>query len=72
MLRSVDTTPQNETSWFTTKGQVVIPLRFRKIFHIEDGTRAIVTARRSRSSGSDEASSQRMESNLDNRLALFP
>jgi len=30
--------------WFTTKGQVVIPRRLRKLFHIEDGTRAIVTA----------------------------
>lgn len=30
--------------WFTTKGQVVIPLRLRKLFHIEDGTRAIATA----------------------------
>ncbi len=33
-----------DTVWFTTKGQVVIPLRLRKLFHIEDGTRAIVTA----------------------------
>jgi AbrB family looped-hinge helix DNA binding protein len=33
-----------DTVWFTTKGQVVIPLRLRKQFHIEDGTRAIVTA----------------------------
>lgn len=37
-------TEQTDTVWFTTKGQVVIPLRFRKLFHIEDGTRAIVTA----------------------------
>ncbi|HUA68593.1 MAG TPA: AbrB/MazE/SpoVT family DNA-binding domain-containing protein [Candidatus Saccharimonadales bacterium] len=29
---------------FTTKGQVVIPLRLRKQFHIEEGTRAIVEA----------------------------
>ncbi len=28
----------------TTKGQVVIPLRLRKQFHIEDGTKAIVEA----------------------------
>ena len=27
---------------FTTKGQVVIPARLRKEFHIENGTRAIV------------------------------
>ena len=40
----MNTTAQADTVWFTTKGQVVIPLRFRKIFHIEDGTRAIVTA----------------------------
>lgn len=37
-------TTQFETVWFTTKGQVVIPLRLRKLFHIEDGTRAIITA----------------------------
>ncbi len=30
--------------WFTTKGQVVIPPRLRKQFHIEDGTKAIVEA----------------------------
>ena len=29
---------------FTTKGQVVIPLRLRKQFHIEEGTRALVEA----------------------------
>jgi AbrB family looped-hinge helix DNA binding protein len=40
----VNTTTQNDTVWFTTKGQVVIPLRLRKLFHIEDGTRAIVSA----------------------------
>jgi len=38
------TTTQADTVWFTTKGQVVIPSRLRKLFHIEDGTRAIVTA----------------------------
>jgi len=37
------TTPV-DTVWFTTKGQVVIPLRLRKLYHIQDGTRAIVTA----------------------------
>jgi antitoxin PrlF len=36
-------TEKADTVWFTTKGQVVIPLRLRKQFHIEDGTRAIVT-----------------------------
>ncbi len=29
---------------FTTKGQVVIPLRLRKQFEIEDGTKAVVQA----------------------------
>ncbi len=33
-----------ETVQFTTKGQVVIPLRLRKQFHIEDGTKAVVQA----------------------------
>ena len=37
-------TDQADTVWFTTKGQVVIPQRLRKLFQIEDGTRAIVTA----------------------------
>jgi len=40
----VNTTTQAETVWVTTRGQVVIPLRLRKLYHIEDGTRAIVTA----------------------------
>lgn len=40
----MNATTQNDTVWFTTKGQVVIPLRLRKLFHIEDGSRAIVTA----------------------------
>ena len=44
-----NTLPMNMTEtanavWFTTKGQVVIPLRLRKQFHIEDGTKAIVEA----------------------------
>jgi AbrB family looped-hinge helix DNA binding protein len=34
----------SETVWFTAKGQVVIPRRLRKEFHIEEGTRAVVTA----------------------------
>ena len=38
------TTAAADTIRFTTKGQVVIPLRLRKQFHIEEGTRAIVTA----------------------------
>lgn len=38
------TTETVDTVRFTTKGQVVIPLRLRRQFHIEYGTRAIVTA----------------------------
>jgi len=37
-------TEKTETVWFTTKGQVVIPLRLRKQFEIEDGTKAVVQA----------------------------
>ena len=33
-----------DTVCFTTKGQVVIPVGLRRLFHIEDGTRAIVVA----------------------------
>ncbi len=44
ILRGVKTIPPADTIRFTTKGQVVIPLRLRKQFHIEEGTRAIVTA----------------------------
>jgi AbrB family looped-hinge helix DNA binding protein len=40
----MSTTLKTDSVWFTTKGQVVIPMRLRKLFHIEDGTRAIVTA----------------------------
>jgi AbrB family looped-hinge helix DNA binding protein len=38
----MSTTNKTDTVRFTTKGQVVIPLRVRKEFHIEDGTRAVV------------------------------
>ncbi|HZM02708.1 MAG TPA: AbrB/MazE/SpoVT family DNA-binding domain-containing protein [Candidatus Saccharimonadales bacterium] len=38
------TTSEPQAVWFTTKGQVVIPLRLRKQFQIEDGTKAIVEA----------------------------
>lgn len=31
-----------DSVWFTSKGQVVIPMWLRKQFHIENGTRAIV------------------------------
>ena len=37
-------TEKTETAWFTTKGQVVIPLRLRKQFEIEDGTKVVVQA----------------------------
>ncbi len=40
----MNATEQADTVRFTTRGQVVIPLRLRKLFHIEDGTRAVVTA----------------------------
>ena len=40
----MSTATKIDSVWFTTKGQVVIPMRLRKLFHIEDGTRAIVTA----------------------------
>ena len=39
---STSSTP--ESVWFTTKGQVVIPLRLRKQYHIEDGTKAVIEA----------------------------
>ncbi len=37
-------TEKTQTVRFTTKGQVVIPLRLRKQFEIEDGTKAVVQA----------------------------
>jgi len=37
-------TEKPQTVRFTTKGQVVIPLRLRKQFDIEDGTKAVVQA----------------------------
>jgi AbrB family looped-hinge helix DNA binding protein len=40
----MNTTETANAVWFTTKGQVVIPLRLRKQFHIENGTKAIVEA----------------------------
>ena len=38
------TTKKPETVRFTANGQVVIPLRLRKQFDIEDGTKAVVEA----------------------------
>jgi len=44
ILSSMSMTEKTDTVWFTTKGQVVIPLRLRKLFEIEDGTKAVVQA----------------------------
>jgi AbrB family looped-hinge helix DNA binding protein len=40
----MSTTEKPDTVSFTTKGQVVIPLRLRKQFEIEEGTKAVVQA----------------------------
>jgi AbrB family looped-hinge helix DNA binding protein len=40
----MNTTTKTDSIRFTTRGQVVIPRWLRKEFHIEDGTRAIVTS----------------------------
>jgi bifunctional DNA-binding transcriptional regulator/antitoxin component of YhaV-PrlF toxin-antitoxin module len=40
----MSTTTKTDSIRFTTRGQVVIPLWLRKEFHIEDGTRAVITA----------------------------
>ena len=40
----MNTTEAANSVKFTTKGQVVIPLRLRKQFHIEEGPRALVEA----------------------------
>jgi len=39
----MNTTSTTETVQFSTKGQVVIPAKFRREFQIEDGTKASVT-----------------------------
>jgi len=44
ILPDMSMTEKPEMVWFTTKGQVVIPLRLRKQFDIEDGTKAVVQA----------------------------
>jgi AbrB family looped-hinge helix DNA binding protein len=44
ILIHMSMTKKLETVRFTTKGQVVIPLRLRKQFDIEDGTKAVVQA----------------------------
>jgi AbrB family looped-hinge helix DNA binding protein len=43
-LNTMGTTDKLDTVSFTTKGQIVIPLRFRKQFDIEVGTKAVVQA----------------------------
>ena len=40
----MSTTSKADAVRFTTKGQIVIPARLRKQFHIQDGTKAIVEA----------------------------
>ncbi len=40
----MNSTTRSDSVWFTTKGQVVIPMWLRKQFHIEDGTKAVVQA----------------------------
>src|SRR6266487_6432942 len=43
-FKAVSTITKTDSVWFTTKGQVVIPVWLRKQFHIEDGTKAVVQA----------------------------
>lgn len=43
-LFSMSTASKTDAVWFTTKGQVVIPMWLRKQFQIEDGTKAVVQA----------------------------
>jgi AbrB family looped-hinge helix DNA binding protein len=40
----MSTAIKSDSVWFTTKGQVVIPMWLRKQFHIEDGTKAMIQA----------------------------
>jgi AbrB family looped-hinge helix DNA binding protein len=40
----MSSTTKTDAVWFTTKGQVVIPMWLRKQFHIEDGTKAVIQA----------------------------
>lgn len=42
--KSMNAESKTDSVWFTTKGQVVIPMWLRKQFHIEDGTKAVVQA----------------------------
>ena len=40
----MSTAVKSDSVWFTTKGQIVIPMWLRKQFHIEDGTKAMIQA----------------------------
>lgn len=40
----MSTTTKTDSVWFTTKGQVVIPVWLRRQFGIEEGTKASVMA----------------------------
>jgi len=40
----MNTTTKTAAVWFTTKGQVVIPMWLRRQFEIEDGTKAVLQA----------------------------
>ena len=44
LISFMSSTTSTEAVWFTSKGQVVIPLRLRKQFHIEEGTKAVIEA----------------------------
>ena len=43
-LCAVRQTFKADAVWFTAKGQVVIPAKLRRQFHIEDGTKAMIEA----------------------------
>ena len=43
-INHMGTTLKTDAVWFTSKGQVVIPARLRKQFHIQDGTKAMIEA----------------------------
>jgi len=43
-IHSVSSTTRTNSVWFSTKGQVVIPVWLRKQFQIEDGARVVVQA----------------------------
>jgi AbrB family looped-hinge helix DNA binding protein len=40
----MNTIKKNNSARFTTKGQIVIPMRLRRQFQIVDGTRVVITA----------------------------